>query len=455
MAYPVILIDSGTGSDTAASGAGPDTALSGTSASYSGSVVTLDGSPDLSGVATDGSHVLWLQTSSGRQFFTINATDDGADTVTLDDAPAGTASGLTWGIGGKRASLFSNSDSVLLVINGGSNGDAYPGWAMEFQSGHTESFSSTIDTKRNSDTTGGQISIRTASGAATRPILTYTGSSKAFIGRGNGWYYHGFDIKVTGTATNIFDTASSFTTIESVHIYKSGAGSFTSGFGVASDDLGTYIDCAVDGATGCGFEVNASVVIENCYVANCGSHGIEIGNSLGATVVGCIVVGNTGDGINWAYSGGSNRSGRISNCTFDNNTGDGVKLTAAPSESLNNLPIMNNIFSNNGGYGLNFSDAGSTKPALEYYAYIMKYNNFYSNTTAATNPADIGDNNLTLDPQYVDTASKDYTVGANLKGVGYRSGQNIGSSTTKTYVDIGAAQTEAASGGGNYAFAFC
>ena len=95
MAVPTLLFNTGSGSDTAASGAGPTTALSGTAASYSESVFTLDGSPDLSGVSTDGPHVIWVDTSTGRKFFTINAVNDGANTVTVDDAPAETTTELT------------------------------------------------------------------------------------------------------------------------------------------------------------------------------------------------------------------------------------------------------------------------------------------------------------------------------------------------------------------------
>src|SRR5688500_18477061 len=99
-----ILFNSSTGSDTAASGAGPATALTGTAASYSGSGFTLDGSPDLSGVVA-GTAILYVATSTGRKFFDITSVDDGANTVTVVTAPAGTATGLTWAIGGKRATF--------------------------------------------------------------------------------------------------------------------------------------------------------------------------------------------------------------------------------------------------------------------------------------------------------------------------------------------------------------
>src|SRR3954470_959504 len=103
MALPTIAINSGTGSDTAASGAGPATALSGTGAATAASttVTLLTDNPDLSGVATDGSAVIWVGSSSGRQFAKITGVNNtaGVKTVTVSDAFANTESGKNWGIG--------------------------------------------------------------------------------------------------------------------------------------------------------------------------------------------------------------------------------------------------------------------------------------------------------------------------------------------------------------------
>ncbi len=69
MAYPTIIFNATSGSDTAASGAGPSTAVTGSSATVNGgdpgTVLDLDGTPDLSGVATDGSGAIFLGTWSG------------------------------------------------------------------------------------------------------------------------------------------------------------------------------------------------------------------------------------------------------------------------------------------------------------------------------------------------------------------------------------------------------
>src|SRR5262245_38170373 len=115
MPLPTILVDSTTGSDTAASGAGPATALTGSAASTSadGLTVTLDGSPDLTNVATDGSHAVFLNdsTAGARNFGKITAKDNVAKTVTVTNAFGASLSGKSWAIGGKRASIGSTTST--------------------------------------------------------------------------------------------------------------------------------------------------------------------------------------------------------------------------------------------------------------------------------------------------------------------------------------------------------
>jgi len=175
MATTNTLFNNASGSDTAASGAGPTTALFGTAASYSGSVFTLDGTPNLSGVATDGSHVIWVQTSTGRQFFTINAVDDGANTVTVDDAPAGTTTGLTWGLGGKRQTV-GNTDSRLLFST-----DAKAGWTITLEDDQPALTSVLVCTAKG-DTTNGPIIFQGDSTTAHH-LLTSATNNTSISGR--------------------------------------------------------------------------------------------------------------------------------------------------------------------------------------------------------------------------------------------------------------------------------
>lgn len=96
-----VILNSSTGSDTQASGLGPSTAVYGSAAS-----ITLD-SNVVTGIDTTGvtaGDLLWVQSSTGRQF-SIIASVDSATQVTCDDNFGVTESGRTWAIGGKRATL--------------------------------------------------------------------------------------------------------------------------------------------------------------------------------------------------------------------------------------------------------------------------------------------------------------------------------------------------------------
>lgn len=96
-----ILFNNSTGSDTQSSGLGPSTALYGAGAS------TTAASAVVTGINTTGvsaGDLLWVQSSSDRQF-SIIASVDSSTQVTCDDVFANTESGRTWACGGKRATF--------------------------------------------------------------------------------------------------------------------------------------------------------------------------------------------------------------------------------------------------------------------------------------------------------------------------------------------------------------
>ena len=103
-----IVFNANTGSDTQASGLGPVVAVYGSGGS------TTATSAVVSGIDTTGVNVgdlLWVQSSSGRQFSVI-ASVDSISQVTCDDVFANTET-VNWAIGGKRAT-WDNADSRQL-----------------------------------------------------------------------------------------------------------------------------------------------------------------------------------------------------------------------------------------------------------------------------------------------------------------------------------------------------
>ena len=100
-----ILFNTEEGSDTQASGLGPPVARYGTGASTTGSSAVVTGIDTTNVLPGD---LLWVQSSSGRQF-SIIYTVDSSTQVTCDDVFANTESGRTWAIGGKRATIQGSS----------------------------------------------------------------------------------------------------------------------------------------------------------------------------------------------------------------------------------------------------------------------------------------------------------------------------------------------------------
>lgn len=464
MALPTILVNSATGSDSLASGAGPGTALTGSSAStdLGGTVVTLDGSPDLSGVATDGSHVIYLAdtTAGARNFGKIIAKDDGADTVTVADAFGVGLTGKAWAIGGVRASVGSTT-SAKLFENNGAAGDAMPGWIIEMQSGHTETRASTITWRRAGTSTAGPIILRGASGAVTKPILTFSNNGNAFS--------NGVDLIVL-SAFEMRNTNATKTASVAVSVSSSSARTFLYDLVVShsSDKYWKGVVNTSGGGTiiaGCYFANLASdaitlggyAVIRHCRISTCAGHGIT-NSASNVIVLGNTIDNNTGDGIRYtSTSSGTGLLGMsIMGNTVYSNTSDGFEATGTSTATgaFKGLNIVNNIFAKNGGYGLNFSGA-SVDATFLHAGYTAILNNCFgsggtANTSGAANPASIDTDSQSVDPQFTDAGSGDFTIGTNLKALGY-STANFPGTTKRTYTDIGAYQREESGSGSGIA----
>ena len=94
-------LTSSAGSDTQSSGLGPSTAVYGAGASTTAASAVVTGI-DTTGVSVGD--LLWVQSSSDRQF-SIIASVDSSTQVTCDDVFANTESLRTWAVGGKRATF--------------------------------------------------------------------------------------------------------------------------------------------------------------------------------------------------------------------------------------------------------------------------------------------------------------------------------------------------------------
>lgn len=389
-----ILFNSSTGSDSLASGLGPSTPVNstteGTTASYSGTTITFSGATDLSGVSAGD--LLYLATSTGRKFFAIASVNDGADSLTVDDAPTGTASGLSWAIGGKRATLDDTNSRLLLTA------DWLDEWIVELE--NAQSISSGINT------------------AGSSGVLTIRGSSL------------GTPIEqTTDTYCFLQNTSSSSCLVFENILFRNSAGTKTNADAIRGKRQVSCINCTFGEtsktlrygltrgadfpgfhAFGCLFHHCVSGLLnENtagsmsrlvaCRFDGCSGAGVEL-HQADVMLDSCIFANNGGFGFGKATEGGE-RLRVIQNCIFYNNGDDGLRLAL----TQNNLLIIRNIFVSNLGYGIDVGTASNITSSL------IDFNAFYNNTSGEVNGISNGPNDITLtaDP-FVDAANGDFNI---------------------------------------------
>lgn len=485
MALPIILVNSATGSDSCG-----NAALRGTAAATdgAGTTVTLDGSPDLTGVATDGS--AWIQvldaTAGARNFGKITGKNVGAFTVTVSDAFGISLSGLTWAINQTLAS-WTSANSTKLFDNNGGNGDALPGWRVRMQSGHVETWSGTSGRTfyRSGDDTDGPIELEGEPGAATRPVVTGPNANVTnFQIRGVGWRFARFDLLANSGSSKSNSSNLAFSSnlagdslriLDDIRIGGTGT---SSGYyrGIAAATSGTILvrNCEVGWCYDAGIHAgaNAAVFLENVWVHDC-DHGA--GNGHGIDLSGCgdwlldrvVSTNNRGKGIRVLASGSATlglEPQTIQGCIAHANGGDGIEVLGASTaiSGYRSLRIKNNIITGNGGYGINFSGASVTAVFLKRMGSAVWNNNFGTGATANTSgPCNLTldpyteEGSVQLDPQFTDAtnatrSSRNYSVGTNMKAVGWPTAL-LPNNLTRSYVDIGAAQRQEPAGGGSRA----
>lgn len=469
-ANPVVLFNSSTGSDTAASGAGPATALTGSNASVAGTStsVSITDAVDLSGVATDGSAVLWYNdtTAGHKNFSQITAVSgsSGAWTVTVASGYTTSTGPFSWAIGGKRASI---TNSLRLVNNNGSSGDAAGSWTAQFDSGYTETLSSTLTltVSESFTTTGGVFTFQGDPAAGTMPVLTFSNNGQAIgFQNSSGAILANLELQnsnATKTGSTAITDAGANVTLRNIKI-KDSTNYFNVGISVGVSSNTFLIEgCEIAHCHTYGIQVTggSSFPIFNNFIHDNTSHGIYISSSTakGIAIFSNIIYKNGGKGIydnsNFSYG----YTNYVLNNTIDSNTSDGIYLATATSGSNMGMPIVNNIISNNGGYGIH--TAFTTANQAQAYAMVIEGNDFYNNTSGKYNNTSLPSaNEQTTDPTFTNAASGDFSIGTNLAAKGYPVGgsEYIGNySATYTYTDIGAAQRQATGGGGATGYAFC
>lgn len=525
MATPTIIVNVTGGSDTAASGAGPATAITGASGRTRNTASQLHfgffgATDDFSGVATDGTAVLYMaiSTAGQRNFSSIAAIRNTRDTttgnitsgaavlsalgstsgwsvgdvikvtgagaagadlystiltvdsgtqVTLNDNAGTTVTGgavenpkqatlttsqgvntgatnTSWAVGGKRASVF-GTNSAKLYTNNGAAGDAMPGWIVEMQSGHSESAATAIVFRRAGDTTSGPIVLRGESGAVNVPIIQFTANGTHIQIRANFIQLKNFatiNSNATKTASigvNIISSAEVIT-IERVYF---GLSTFKIWRGITLDASATFnivvirhctFDTTADNAVRMG-GVNSPVMYYNT-ILNAGGNAVHFVSNeyAGVVMFGNVIYNTTGIGVDFictsTFSGA--RSMLFMHNTIDLSSSDGMKFELANTH-LADCPIINNLVTNSGGFGINFSAAGFTTIFRDALGMIIDGNAGWNNSSGMYNPSGYGTNDPNVNPQYRSASTGDFTpTNRSLwgKGVPIGSTTPLGASST-------------------------
>ena len=357
-----IVFNASTGSDTQSSGLGPSAAVYGSGASTTGSSAVVTGI-DTTGVSAGD--LLWVQSSSGRQF-SIIASVDSSTQVTCDDQFANTESSRIWAIGGKRAT-WDNSDSVKIFT-----ADAKSDWDIVTETDQTITQQITLCL--------GCISIRGIENGAL-PVIEQTSNNTLFQnGQNQSVVFHSLNFKYS-------------------HPTKDKVG-FYFGYGqavfvnvVANDPNKNWSTFAARACCN-----PAGFRFYSCIIGNCASTGVSASQG-GGVFVDSIFHNNGSDGV---YVGGW--SGTAIGCIFANNARHGLYMANT------NAYFGHNIFMSNGEYGIAFA------PFAQGSVGVVTSNYFYNNTLGRTNQGTTGVNRvlespsdiiLTSDP-FIDSANQDY-----------------------------------------------
>lgn len=435
MALPTVKFNTSTGSDTQASGAGPATAIFGTGGSTANSnVVTLSvDAPNLSGVATDGSAVLWLQASTGRQFSKITATDNTAKTVTCEDTYTNTEGSRTWAIGGKRATINATTSRSLFGAAG-----AAAGWIIELEDNQTTN--SAITLASSGDTTTGNILVRGASDSP-RPIINNTANTVIFTANVANIVFESLHFTNSNATKTSAYTATS-TNSRFVMFRNCIFGDATNRLQSAVEITGTstyfFVDCEIKETASHGITTtgNSNILLENVWIHDAQGTGAGFFTSATATLdaARCLIEGNAGIGIDMTTGVFT-----LQNCTIHGNGSDGVRITGLAG--LLRRTWHSNSITGNGGYGIN--NTGSNV----YVGQMVNYNNYgtgaTANTSGALNNITAGANDLAVDPGYVSVAGNNFAPGVSVRALGWpAAARTIGAnqSSTTSYQDIGVAQ---------------
>ena len=417
----------GNGSDITASGLGAANVY-GSGASTTGSSAVVTGI-DTTGVSSGD--LLWVQSSSGRQF-SIIFTVDSSTQVTCDDVFANTESGRTWAIGGKRASI---SGSVASLDDW--TADFKDDWTIQFESGYTETFTSRLRAR-----TGGFFRIQSDPNAAIKPKLTT--SSDFIFGAGSGFLVKGIEFLKSSSGGTLCGHGSGGAIVFSECKFGDSSNLPSLAFGVYANSI--FDKCEFN-ASGEGIYSQVSDLVSSGCVFNGGSKGMEFAYpSTGYFITNCIFDGCT-VGIYSGTSGGTQYYPKLIEGNIFKCVDAGIQIPANNSYRQRGMLCKSNIFLGS-NYGIEF--AASTIPTTSLYS-LYDSNAFYNIGTSNYLNDDgntFNDINLTADP-FVDAANGNFQIDSNPGGGALLRANNYALNTDTSLYPFRQYVSDPFGGGGN------
>lgn len=392
-----ILFDNSFGNDTTASGssAGANVYGSGASTTSASAVVT--------GITTTGvqaGDLLWVQSSSGRQFSVIASVDSGTQ-VTCDDTFANTESSRTWAIGGKRAT-FDNADSRRLFAD-----DCAAGFILETET--DQSLTSTISLSHGVVGTNEAVTIR---GSSAHKVIDQTINDEIFDspnwGGGKTTFRH---LKFTNSnaskgnanAIRIANQMETYTFRNC--IFGDATNSLRYGI-YALNYARTVVHQCLFTDSEIGYNAywnpNGNSSFTECVVRNMSGNGYSQASGEQNTVANSVFYNCGGYGV---YITGE---GQVIGCICHGNTSGGIYLS--PSYGNESTMAARNILVSNGGYGIHSITSGTYGNLDNIFD-----NAYYNNTSGQALNANVDPITLTADP-FVDAANGDFNLNADAGG---------------------------------------
>lgn len=433
----------------ATNGGGFDSSLGGTD-------YTLQTSPQATGTATASGTTLTATTGIFTSQMVGNYVTDGttwakitaytsSTVVTLGSSPGWTAASIA--VGG----ALNNPATILGTTQVAAAGD------IVFVQNGTYTSTTTRTIGADGSQSAGLIYIIGYSSTRTlfhdeleanMPLFTTATNSVSIFSFNGASFLYFANIKVTVTAASrgsgFVGVTSGSVNITFVNCVADGcaAGFHLGGSSSSSLSNSTYIGCTARNCNLAGFY---STVVVVCNLLNCHAHANAVGMQIAQSsnnvfgIFGCVIEGNTGNGLVANNSTFAFNMFVIDSCVFANNGAYGISwplLTATNDRAL----IRNCIFSNNTSGDIYHLTASINE------LHVRINNFFYTVGTRYTNISNgINDVTLSADP-FVNSAGHDFELnniagaGALVRNAAYPQRVGINGSLTNNYMSGGAAQ---------------